>query len=134
MAFIFWSNLWSLGPNPIRIATNRWLLVALEPQARSLYRPRITQKETKHKPCGWREWVVLIYEWKKWEVKCLGLHVMGYAPTVRSTTNRPRVTKEQRWCGAPVLRHQAPRAVDLLVLQTWPIGQVALAYIMGGVT
>ena len=25
--------------------------------------------------------------------------------------------------GAPGLRHQAPRAVDLLVLRTWPIGQ-----------
>ena len=39
-----------------------------------------------------------------------------------------RAESQQRGSGAPVLRHQAPRAVDLLVLRTWPIGQVALAY------
>ena len=75
--------LWSLGPNPIRIATKMTLSLSSEPQARSLYRPRITQKGTGQ--YDRREWV-LIYEWKKWEVKCLGLHVMGHAPTVQSTT------------------------------------------------
>ena len=40
----------------------------------------------------------------------------------------PEYYAVHRGSGAPVLRHQAPMAVDLLVLRTWPIGQVALAY------
>ena len=75
--------LWSLGPNPTRIATKMILSLSSEPQARSLYRPRIKQKEMN--PSEWREWV-LIYVCERWEVKCLGLHIMGHAPTVRSTT------------------------------------------------
>ena len=37
--------LWSLGPNPTRTATNRWHSRCLRTQARSLYWPKITQKE-----------------------------------------------------------------------------------------
>ena len=60
------------------------LSLSSEPQARSLYRPRITQKRNEPNSlrpqglclCDWREWV-LIYVWERWEVKCLGVHVMG---------------------------------------------------------
>ena len=45
---------------------------------------------------GRREWVVLIYEWKRREVKFLGLHIMAHATTVRSTTPRPRLRKGAR--------------------------------------
>ena len=46
--------------------------------------------------CGRR--VVLIYEWKMWEVKCLGLYVMGHAKTVRSTAQAScYIIAEREW-------------------------------------
>ena len=52
---------------------------------------------------------------------------MGHAPTVRSTTghelHKSREGVARRYYG---IKRQG--AVDLLVLQTWPIDQVALAY------
>ena len=87
---VLWNCVWSLGINPTRIAISR-----------CLQNPRLvawlTEKSHGNEitpASGRREWVVLInlYEWKRWEVKCVGLHVMGHAPTVQSTTSRPRVT------------------------------------------
>ena len=90
------STVWSLGPNPTRIATKMTLSLSSEPQACSLYRPRITQKEINPHASEGNE-CLYTYDCERWEVKCLGLHVMGHAPTVRSTTQAMSYIRAPEW-------------------------------------